>query len=406
MKLNNFIGLYTLGLLFCTFSLAAQNLIVNPSFEEYSVPCEDVVGQGRVYHALGWERATRDFFGASDLMSPCSIDGYQTPQNLGGYQIPKVGSNYAFFGFRLDWINPWNRSLGIESVQPSFEKDLVPFECYIVEFDLSLADFTMTPFDFGVDLYFSHDDFTMLMNSNPGITPQYGWSNMDTLSKTEWRRLSQEVMFSNTMRYLTIGWFSSPWNYPDETYQLGGFYIDNVVLYPCSAQTFMADAGEDRVACISDSVTLSTPYRNNEYSYAWINTFGDTLSTSTALSVEVTENTEYYLSQWDFRFVETWDTVQVRIEGCPELTLPNVFTPNSDHENDLWFPITKEIDEIEVSIYSRWGQSVFQYSGPASSFLGWDGGNAPEGTYYIVVKARNQLGRTLEENGTLTLLRN
>ncbi len=342
---------------------------------------------------------------ASDLLCPCAIQGFNSPQNLVGFQEPKFGTNYGFLGFLLDWANQNNKQFLIESVQPRINQSLIPNTCYTIEFDLSLADYSDEDWDFGLDLYFSKEDFTMPVYSNPGIIPQYSFGRMDTLSKSQWRRMSMEVVFTDTMKYLTIGWFTSQWNYPPESYYSSGYYIDNVVLYPCSAQTYVADAGSDQLACVGDSVTFSTPYRNNEYRYAWIKGNGDTLSTTTSLTVEAAENTEYYLSQWDFKYEETWDTVRVFIEGCPELELPNVFTPNGDNQNDLWLPRTKEVIEIDISIFSRWGESVFHYSGAAQDFPGWDGADVPEGTYYAVVKARSDQGRTIEENGSLTLFR-
>jgi len=205
--------------------------------------------------------------------------------------------------------------------------------------------------------------------------------------------------------FLTIGWLIPNQPFLPGTDVSGGYYIDNVVLYPCSAQTYVADAGSDQLACNGDSVTFSTPYRNEEYRYLWLNTNGDTLSTSTDLTVEVSEDTEYYLWQLDFKYDESWDTVRVWVEGCPELELPNVFTPNGDFKNDLWMPVLRDIDEIDISIFSRWGESVFHYSGASETFAGWDGSDAPEGTYYVVVKARSDQGRTIEEKTTLTLLR-
>ena len=378
---------------------------MNSSFEEYSVPCEDVDGRGRIFDALGWQRAMRNYFGASDLMSPCSWSGYNTPSNIAGNQKPQFGTNYGFIAFLLKWHTPSDHEFHIESVQPTMNQALLPNTCYVVEFDLSLADYSSIDWEFGLDLYFSREDFTMPIFSNPGIIPQYSFGRMDTLSKSQWRRMSMEVAFTDTMNYLTIGWFTSPWNYPPESYYSSGYYIDNVVLYPCSAQTYSADAGSDQLACVGDSVTFSTPYRNEEYRYLWLNTSGDTLSTNTDLTVEVSEDTEYYLWQLDFKYDESWDTVRVRMEGCPELELPNVFTPNGDFENDLWLPILRDIDEIDISIFSRWGESVFHYSGAASNFPGWDGGNAPEGTYYVVAKGVGIDGKVIEKKNTLTLFR-
>ena len=385
--------------------VCGQNLIVNSSFEEYSVPCSQVQGKGRIYDAHGWERATRDYFDASDLISPCSAFGFKAPMNERGFQYPYFGSNYAFIGTVISWNSPSDHYFTIESIQPTIKSELKPNLCYKIVFKISLADDSNEYRPIGLDLLFTQEDFTMQMWTKPIVSPQVTYTELDTLSRQEWQTIETEFTLNDTMNYLTIGWFSFPSSFPSSRFAQIGYYIDNVVLYPCSAQTYVADAGSDQLACKGDSVTFSTPYRNEEYRYLWLNTSGDTLSTSTDLTVEVSEDHEYYLWQLDFKYDESWDTVRVRMEGCPELELPNVFTPNGDNKNDLWIPVLRDIDEMDISIFSRWGETVFQYSGASETFAGWDGSDVPEGTYYAVVKARSDQGRTIEEKTTLTLLR-
>ena len=381
-----------------------QNLIVNPSFEEYSVPCEDVWGQGRIYDAHGWERASRNFAGDSDLISPCSIDNYRPPSNLMGYQIPRFGENYCLFGSTVGWYSINDNFIGIESVQPSFRRSLIPDSCYYFQLDMSRPEAVDTIVSFGLDLLFTREDFTFTQFTVPNVSPQYSLSNLDTLSTVSWTRITKKVILQDTSEYLTLAWFNIPQSYPDGTLFSAGYYIDNVVLYPCDAPVFSADAGEDITICKGDSVELSTPYRNNEYMYWWVNAYGDTISTERTLWVDDSPGT-YYLAQLDFKFDVTWDTVSVFNKSCLELELPNVFTPNDDGQNDLWKPKGKDIGQIDLQIYSRWGQLIWSYSGRYEDLNGWNGGDASEGTYYVVAKDIGIDGKTVEEKGTLTLLR-
>lgn len=76
-----------------------------------------------------------------------------------------------------------------------------------------------------------------------------------------------------------------------------------------------------------------------------------------------------------------------------QLEVPNTFSPNGDEQNDTWV-----IDGIEnypnniVTIYTRWGQKIFETSG-YSELKTWDGtsntGNAPEGVYFYVINLNN-----------------
>ena len=68
-------------------------------------------------------------------------------------------------------------------------------------------------------------------------------------------------------------------------------------------------------------------------------------------------------------------------------------------------PIAEDIDQIEILIYSRWGNEVFSYSGSFDAFSGWLGGNAPDGMYYVLIKATARDGRTLQEKGSIRLFR-
>jgi gliding motility-associated-like protein len=74
-------------------------------------------------------------------------------------------------------------------------------------------------------------------------------------------------------------------------------------------------------------------------------------------------------------------------ENCPYYDIPNVFSPNGDGKNDLLNPFPyRFIDHIQLSIYNRWGQPVFQTMDP---MINWDGKDhltskkdCTEGVYY------------------------
>jgi gliding motility-associated-like protein len=76
-------------------------------------------------------------------------------------------------------------------------------------------------------------------------------------------------------------------------------------------------------------------------------------------------------------------------ENCPIYNLPNVFTPNGDDINDTFRPLNpyRGVDRINLRIFNRWGQLVFQTEDPA---IGWSGahqtedGNVPDGVYFYL----------------------
>lgn len=60
------------------------------------------------------------------------------------------------------------------------------------------------------------------------------------------------------------------------------------------------------------------------------------------------------------------------VDNCPYYVLPNAFTPNGDGHNDLFtpFPGYRFVTKIDMKIYNRWGEQVFETSDPA---INWDG---------------------------------
>ncbi len=87
--------------------------------------------------------------------------------------------------------------------------------------------------------------------------------------------------------------------------------------------------------------------------------------------------------------------------------IPNVFTPNSDNVNDLFFIQSKGLESMDTEIYNRWGIKVFEWHTIDGA---WDGRNssgdfAPEGTYYFILKATGVDGKKYLEKGALTLMR-
>ena len=82
---------------------------------------------------------------------------------------------------------------------------------------------------------------------------------------------------------------------------------------------------------------------------------------------------------------ESSSSVFVRV--YKKLTLVNTFTPNGDGINDYWN--IKNIDDYPkaiVSIFNRYGQSVFESKGYPKPWDGtYNGGNLPAGTYYYLI---------------------
>lgn len=95
----------------------------------------------------------------------------------------------------------------------------------------------------------------------------------------------------------------------------------------------------------------------------------------------------YTVSALDSLGNESLPSNVVCVENCPFYSLPNTFTPNSDGANDVFKPFPyKFIDRIDLKVFNRWGQLVFETSDPD---INWDGKNQggtdlSQGTYHYV----------------------
>lgn len=74
-----------------------------------------------------------------------------------------------------------------------------------------------------------------------------------------------------------------------------------------------------------------------------------------------------------------------------EYQIPNVFTPNADNINDVFYFNTDIIKAKELLIYNRWGIKMFQ----SSTNYSWDGRTTAgeecaAGTYYYVIQTETE----------------
>ncbi|MFW5659621.1 MAG: gliding motility-associated C-terminal domain-containing protein, partial [Bacteroidota bacterium] len=100
------------------------------------------------------------------------------------------------------------------------------------------------------------------------------------------------------------------------------------------------------------------------------------------------------------------DTTAIEVfPDCYRLPAPTAFSPNGDGLNDRFTLPTYGLDDIELSIFNRWGERLWQ-GDPRQQ--GWDGGSAPEGVYVWQLEATidtPSVQRRISRSGTLTLIR-
>jgi gliding motility-associated-like protein len=85
---------------------------------------------------------------------------------------------------------------------------------------------------------------------------------------------------------------------------------------------------------------------------------------------------------------------------------PNVFSPNGDLQNDLYFLTTTNSVSIDLSIINRWGNVVFEGSGinPAWNGKMKSGADAPDGVYFYKYTVYGLQNQFIEGHGFLHLV--
>ncbi len=165
-----------------------------------------------------------------------------------------------------------------------------------------------------------------------------------------------------------------------------------------SKPTPFFDLGEDIVRCDGESIVLQ------------INTIEDALvwwvtpSTSSPITIR---NEGEFIAMAELNGCRFTDSLYVSFEDCEiSLTIPNVFTPNADGLNDLFYIEGINISAINIQIFNRWGQLIFETNDINKSWNGKspNGIDCPPGAYFYTITARNSL-REKVFSGTITLLK-
>jgi gliding motility-associated-like protein len=91
-----------------------------------------------------------------------------------------------------------------------------------------------------------------------------------------------------------------------------------------------------------------------------------------------------------------------RLERPLQLHFPTAFTPNGDGLNDIFRPKGTFVRSYRLQIYDSKGSLLFESSNMEE---GWDGAQAPPGSYLYRAVAEDYLGRQYSFEGVVTLIR-
>jgi gliding motility-associated-like protein len=130
--------------------------------------------------------------------------------------------------------------------------------------------------------------------------------------------------------------------------------------------------------CFTGAASVNILDGTPPYTITWSNG-------STGTSVNGLASGTYSVKVADSNSKDTTLNFTINFLAC-EVVIGNHFTPNDDGFNDTW-SITnlKDYPNFEITVYNRWGQTVFQQS---QQYTAWDGKShgitMPDATYYYI----------------------
>jgi len=153
------------------------------------------------------------------------------------------------------------------------------------------------------------------------------------------------------------------------------------------------------------SLAVTPATAGNTYTWAPANT----LSCNTCPNpvATPTATTWYHVTTTDNNKCSTIDSVLITVnETCGPVYMPNAFSPNGDGTNDMLNVSGNCIQTMDLVIYDRWGNKVFETTNPKT---GWDGtfkGKAMNsGTYVFSLQYSDLSNNSATKKGNVTLVR-
>ncbi|PKR82301.1 hypothetical protein CW751_02925 [Brumimicrobium salinarum] len=111
----------------------------------------------------------------------------------------------------------------------------------------------------------------------------------------------------------------------------------------------------------------------------------------------------------DFGCVDSTSLTIVVNNPDVEISVPNIFTPNGDNENDFFELINVDnIEDLDLIILNRWGNVVFESNDPNFKWNGSiqnNGAECTDGTYFYKIKVKDLMGEEILKHGFVQLAR-
>lgn len=246
-------------ILFQNSLACGQNLVKNPSFEEFN-KCPEGLGN-MTEDATGWSVST---YGTTDYFNECS-DEMGVPNNFSGEQTTEFGKGYA--GLYMLAPNDYR-----EYLQAELTQHLVKGKRYSISFYISLAEKSIFAVkDIGVlfsEKKMNEPTRKHLIRPN---SKDYSYNHLE-ISKNDyfadklgWMLVTTEIVARGTEAFLTIGNFRN--NGASSLKKMKGkksaayYYIDMVSVTPANQDLFSRPLHTDKIYIFENVLFKTDDYQ-------------------------------------------------------------------------------------------------------------------------------------------------
>jgi gliding motility-associated-like protein len=131
-----------------------------------------------------------------------------------------------------------------------------------------------------------------------------------------------------------------------------------------------------------------------------------TLDPTVSTDANVFQSGEYVISTTGSNGCTATDTVYVLVvEIDEEIWIPNIFSPNGDGNNDLFYVRGDGLNQFNLKIFNRWGEVLFEADSQQLPWNGTQNGKAVDsGVYVYMVTYVDAQGTELVISGNITVV--
>lgn len=391
------------GMSFCN----AQNLVRNGGFESYIDPptgsgllLEDFVHDWASYYSTPDYFSTQ-FMGDAGMLDYCGTLPHGGKGIVGAYVLGYFPSMPAY-----------NR----EYIQGELSEPLKANTMYYAE--MYVKPMLMAPTtNFGIDklgIAFTSKHYNiatasdlLLIEEVPEVENKSGViTDMNT-----WTKVSGCFIAEGGETKIIIGNFRIdketdttmlPGAFGEEQFHSGMSYFlfDDILVKEIPPAYILPG---DTLIC-RDSIIKLSAYPDDAVAYTWsTGALTQSIQTSKAGTLTVAITTKEGCKQ------EAAVTINTKYCGpvCPQLFMPNAFSPNGDGNNDYFQPMNAiDMSSLEFSVYNRFGERLFYGKGLQARWDGqFKGKPCDAGTYFYYSRYSDCHDVELTKKGDIVLIR-